>query len=197
MTPITMNGKRVDHPLAEQQTFAELLGYIRKSYNSDGALISSVRINGEEMSAADESRLSDIPIVEMGQIEFETSHPREVAEETLQGLKVFSHQLAQASRDVAVLSGMKEFGERFQHLLEGLSLFSEAAEGVKKILKITPQSQAALVEAEFLSILKDALQAHQSANWAYLNDLLAKHLPENLEQWETQALPAWIKSRDS
>ncbi len=197
MTLLTLNGKSISHPLAQDRPFSELLGFVRKSYNSEAVLISSVRINGEEMSATDESRLADVPLSDMGQVEVFTSHPREVAEETLQGLRIFCGQLAQASRDVAALAGTKEFAERFQKLLSGIELFSDATQGVKRILRIGSMPETALIEAEFMSVLRDGLQAHQTADWAYLHDLLAKHLPENFEQWRDQALPAWIKSRDS
>lgn len=132
------------------------------------------------------------------QLKTEVGTQAELARETLQILQEFIPYLIRYSKHAGELFKARvPAQEEFEELLEGLSNFSEGILESKKVLRISNHQLVDVLEADLLSILKDAVEFYQKADFQYISELLLIHLPENLEQWQAEGLPAIVSSRDS
>jgi hypothetical protein len=197
MNKFSVNGVERESPLSDEAALGDLLSFIRQTYNSDQALISAIHVDGLELRPDEELELRTIPVSQLGPIEVFTSHPREVAEETLQALKEFSLNLAELSRATAEIVGLTEFQPKLRALIEGIGTFMEALVTVRQILRIGLLEPVNFLEADLASILKDIVDCIEHPNPAYLQDLMKVHLPANLDEWREKAIPELIRSRDS
>lgn len=196
MSHLSVNGIELRLPLSPDASFQELINYLRRSLVTERTLISSVKVNGAEIAGIDDSQWANTPISQISSVEILTSHPKEIADDTLQNLSEFSLFLENLSRRTAEASLQPEFLKDFAKLVDGIGTFTEAVTEVKRILKLGALPSVAVVEADLLSILKDLLASQQKQEYTYMAELLENHLPPNLQQWRESALPAIARSRD-
>ncbi len=197
MTDFKINGMEREAPVALDENFEVLIQFVHENLVSETSLISSVKVNGVEISDSDEKALSSVPLSEIDSVEIDFAHPREVAEETLQTLKLFTDQLISLSQRIAGDLGSKQADQEFQNLIDGIQTFSDTIVHVRRILRIGLLGTVNVLEADLVSILKDLLQTHHSKDLTYRTALLHEHLPTNLTQWRDEGIPAMIRSRDS
>jgi hypothetical protein len=197
MEHFRVNGVETPAPLEQGENFESLIGYIHRHYVTDGSLISGLRVNGVEISERDEAELAKVHLSELESVEVTLSHPRELAEETLQTLIPFTHHLSDLSRKMAETGRHQPGAQEFRRLVDGVETFCDTLRTVKGILRVAIHAEVNILEVDLVDILKDLLETHASGDVAYRHDLLAKHLPDNLRDWRESGIPALIRSRDS
>ena len=197
MNPIYLNGIQVTVTIAPDCCFHELLNYLKGQIDPGSALITSVRINGNEVPNTEEQSIASTPVAHLDLIEVFTSHPKEVADETLYDLVEFSKILENLSITSATQISQVEFQTQFNRLIDGIGTFTEAVSGVKRILKLGLFNSIQALEVNLLNTLRDILKAKEHRQTEYLTQLLSVDLPENLRNWRESGLPSLIRSRDS
>jgi hypothetical protein len=197
MNFLTVNGVEMNVPLNADASFQELLGFLRETLVTEKALISCVRVNGSEINESDELAMRTTPLSDIQSVEIATSHPKEIADETLRHLSEYSEILENLSLTCAGCIDAPEFHGYFVRLVEGISTFTDALWGVKKILRVGLIPQIQVLETDLLSILKDLLSFHEKNETQFTQDLLSQHLPINLRQWREEGLPFLVRLRDS
>lgn len=200
MSAFVVNGQSRELPISEEASLQELVECVRKQWTSENSLITSIKINGTDLSSEEENQLGDVPVHLLDIIEVFTAHPREIAEETLQMLKTFTDGLIALSHVCAEGVGKAEAESKFLKLIEGMGTFHEALSTVKKILRLEedPRFQELYQhEGSLLAVLKEILAAKETRNIAHLRKLLAELLPQNLMAWRDSVIPTIIRARDS
>lgn len=198
MNHFAVNGIPLDVPFAPETPFQELVSYLKENLVADHAYISSLRVNGTEISENQEKALAKTPCSQFTSVEVFTAHPREVAEDTLQSLIEFSSLLEKFCARIGSQSKNTQFYAEFSKLMDGISTLTEGIAVVKKILNIDPGSVPPLdaLETDLLSILQSLLKHQEKKETADLAALIKERLRENLQNWRDVALPALIRSRD-
>ncbi|MBC7690407.1 MAG: hypothetical protein H7222_01450 [Methylotenera sp.] len=197
MTGFKINGVDRPAPVALNQDFGALIHFVHENMVNEMSLISSIRVNGLEISENDEKDLAPVILSDLESVEITFAHPREIAEDTLQTLKLFTDQLATLSRGTASQIGSTEAELDFQRLLDGIQTLADTVQSVKKILHIGVMPLINILEADLISVLTDLVQTHESKDLSYRAALLSEHLPLNLELWRDEGIPEMIRSRDS
>jgi len=196
MSYLLVNGIELNIPLSPEASFQDLIVFLRKNLTSESALISSVKVNGNEVNEPDEEKLATVPISQLKSVEVLTRHPKELAQETLEDAMEFISVLMSFSKKTAERIGGPEFFGSLNQLVDGIGYFTEAIIHVKKILKIGSLEVTDALEDQLLLILKEILRAHQKGQKQHLADFLNQDLIVNLEQWRMRGLPSLIRSRD-
>lgn len=198
MSLIKVNGKSVDYSAAPDQSLPELMERIRHDFNSEAAVISSIRIDGNEVDEEREAAIGGLRVADIGTIEVFTAHPRELAEETLQSLLEFTSHLELLSRNAgAKLNAGQAPKQEFMRLIDGVQTFTDALGQAKQILRVGRLEPVNVLEVDLTSILKDLVQYTEAGNREYVIDLLLNHLPANLTDWRVSGIPTLIRARDS
>lgn len=199
MNQVIVNGVTKDMPLNSSWMVMEALDFIKRKITSESVLISSIKLDGRELLV--DENLSASPLSAVGKIEIETSHPREVVDDTIQYLIVFAGQVSMLSRDVAECVRTNAPVERvepiFVKLVDGIRTFVEAVAAIKKVLKLGNHQHLGVLEADLASILSDLLEARRANDNEYAYALMHKYLPENFEQWISSGLNGLMRVRDS
>ncbi len=198
MRSFSVNGIEKDIPLDAPKTLPEFMDFVKKNFTSDSEMISSVKIDGLELNERSEAELAETPIEALEALEITTTHPREFVQDTLQTLIAFTHQLEGKSRAAgeAALSSSRGRAE-LASLVEGITTFTDALTGIKRILRIGFYQPIAVLEADLYSILKDLADFQAGEHWEFVADLLTEHLPTNFVDWRESGLPALMRARDS
>jgi hypothetical protein len=197
MKHILINGVEVDVPI-ENSNLHELIQKIRNDFSNESSLISSIRINGIEIDAQDETVIGRVPVTELKSIEVFTAHPREIAEETLQSLIEFaSHLEALCKSAASLLLQTPPKTDQLPKLADGITTFIDALANVKTILHVGAMNKVQVLEADLLSILKDMLDFQRKSEFHFVGSVVKDALVPNLEQWRTDGIPALIRLRDS
>ncbi len=182
----------------ERGSFGELLHAVREQFDSRESCISSIRVDGRELTENEEMAFALLPLSEVRSLEIATAHPREIAEETLQNLLVFTDHLTRLSRDCGqAFLAQGHPSRELAKLMDGIEMFLEALNNVRQILRVGMANSIDLLEADLTSIMKDMLDTYQQGQIGYVAELLCQHLPANLEDWKNDGLPSLIRSRDS
>jgi hypothetical protein len=197
MNHFIVNGQERPSPVAPGQKFSGLMEFLLGNYVNDASLISSIAVNGVELRGEDEKVYADVALADLDTVEVRLMHPREMAEDTLQTLILFTERLADMSRKAAEELGSPETDANFARLIDGMETFVDSVNTVKTVLRIAGLKPVDVLEADMLSIMKDVLSARETNNVDYLVQLLNDHLPINLHDWCVDGLPAMIRSRDS
>lgn len=197
MTQITVNGMEQSLPLEEKDSLSQAIQFVRKNYVSDTTWISSIKVNGNEVGGTEEGSFSEVPLSEIRSIEILTTHPRELADDTLRTLIEFSAHLEAFCGNVARQLAERGPSADFEKLLDGIGTFTESLVGAKQVLRVGSFGPIDVLEADLLSILKDVLEFFRKKDYAYVAELLRDPLTANLRQWREQGLPALVRSRDS
>ena len=198
MSLFLVNGVQLNVPLAPETPFQDLLSYLKKSFAPENVLISSLKVNGAEITEPEEKALADIPFSQLKSIEVFTAHPREIADETLQGLLKFSDVLQKLCVRTGQNPSDPRFYNDFSKLLDGITTLTEGITCVKNIMKLEEGSVPALdaLEDDLLAILKDLMKHQEQRKADQISVVLRERLSENLVNWKEVAIPALIRSRD-
>src|SRR3954463_15913248 len=75
MSTFLINGVEKQLPVSWESPLGALIQYAESHFNSDHALVTTFKVNGLEISAAEEVTLGGIPLSSLKTIEIETVHP--------------------------------------------------------------------------------------------------------------------------
>ncbi len=198
MNHFLVNGNHKPWPVPQTNSLSDLVDYFRKNCITRNELISTIRVDGVDFAEGDHTFPGKSALSTFRQIEIHTSHPREMAEDTLQNLLSFTPHLKGLSlRTGQTLREGGDINKQIQSLVNGMELFTQGIAGVKKLLRIGLLPEVQVLETDLFAILKDLFEYQAAGQTAFAADLLETHLPANLEDWTTRGLPAMIRSRDS
>ncbi|MBL7715657.1 MAG: hypothetical protein JNL01_09335 [Bdellovibrionales bacterium] len=204
MNHFSVNGNEVTLPESSDQSqmvFEQLMNRIQKEFVNDLSLISSISVDGKQISIDEETAMAKRPLSEIERVEVLTAHPRELAQETLQTLIPYVSQLKQLSEAIGerLWSG-EDIQSEFKSLIEGLEVVADSIASAKHILRIGQNPTTEILEKDLASLLKDLFETMQTSGeetLAFKVEILRRHLPMNLEDWAASGIPALIRSRDS
>jgi hypothetical protein len=201
MSTFLINGIEKQLPVSWESPLGELIQYAQKHLNSDQSLVTTYKLNGLEISAAEEVTLGGIPLNSLKTIEIQTVHPRELAEETLQALLPFLEQLKELGTRAVAARSKKEFREAYTRVIDGISTFFDAIASARQILKIEEHEPAARVAARLTddttALMRELLAMQEGGMIEALQKRLSEGLPARLNDWRDIGIPALIRSRDS
>jgi hypothetical protein len=196
MSQLSINGVELSLPLSPDALFQDLILYLRKNLPSETVLISSLKVNGNDVSESDEQTLAQIPIAELQSVEVFTRHPKELAQEILKDTLDFTLVLVGLSEKTAENLGKPDFYPYLTRLVDGIGYFTDAITQAKKVLKVEAFQVTDVLEADLLMTLKRLLQLQQQGQQVQMPDLLRQHLQPNFAQWRSVGIPALMRSRD-
>lgn len=198
MNLFSINGMSCPTPIGHEETFENLIAYLHRSLVNENSLISSIRVNGSEIGPTEEADLAGKPLSAIESIEVVCVHPREIAEETLQALRLLLPTLSDLSRRAAaaVEQGLTAESET-RRLIDGLETLSDAVTSARTILRLGRLATVDVLESDLLSILQDLFDSQKKGDLKYRVELLRDHLPANLGEWGTTGIPEMIRARDS
>lgn len=188
---VKINGVEQAIP-GEETMFEDFIKGLNQSLGAERRVISSIRIDGKEISETDEARLNAMRMNEVGSVEVETANPADLAYQTLSTLETYLDRLitsieksAQSYRSKNLVAGDAFFAKA----IDGLDLFVQTIGGVKLALRIGLNPQLALAEADLISVMNDLLDAKRQNNYVFMAELLEKELVDNLKEWKTKIFP--------
>lgn len=196
MNEILINGESKPVHLKPESSFGELYQYIYKNFTDERRLISSLIVDGVEVTPRVEAEYKERSISQFGTVEVTTAHPRELAEDTLQTLSLFTDTLIRLSFRAAQSGTAEELGQNLTKLVEGLDTFTETVTSIKSILRVSHQQTLKLLEIDLGSILTDIFEAKQRNDDGFVRETLKSHLPDNLKQWKEVVIPKLLRLHD-
>jgi hypothetical protein len=201
MSTFLINGIEKPLPVSWESPLGELIQYAQAHLNSEQSLVTTFKVNGLEISAAEEVTLGGLPLNSLKSVEIQTAHPKELAEDTLQSLLPFLEKLTQLALRASAARSKKDFRESYTRVVDGISTFFDAIASAKDILKIQEHESSAQIAArlteETTALMRELLAMQEGGMLEQLQARLASGLPEKLAQWRDQGIPALIRSRDS
>ncbi|MGK5087831.1 hypothetical protein WDW86_09750 [Bdellovibrionota bacterium FG-2] len=198
MNQFLVNGNPQPWPVPQTTSLSDLMNYFRKNCITRNELISTICVDGVNFSEGDQTFPGESTVAIFQKIEIHTSHPREMAEDTLQNLLSFAPHLEGLSlRTGRLIREGADANKQFQSLVNGMEIFTQGIAGVKKLLRIGLLAEVQVLEADLFSILRDLFEYQSAGQTQFVADLLESHLPMNLVDWQTRGIPAMIRSRDS
>lgn len=180
--------------------FDEFMTGLNKKLDAERRVISAIRINGQELSEADEQKIATTPLDQMGEIEIDTASPIDLAFQTLSTLDLYVDKLVASIQKASAHYRGKNLvaaDAYFAKAIDGLDLFVQTIGGVKLALRVGLNTHLALAEAELISVMNDLLDAKRQANYVFMADLLEKDLTDNLVEWKSKVFPILRNLRTS
>jgi len=201
MSTFLVNGIEKKLPISWEAPLGELIQYVQRNINNDQSLVTTYKINGLEISAAEEVTLGGIPLSSLNTVEIETVHPKELAEETLQSLIPFLDQLSTMGLRAAASRSPKEFRDAYGRVIDGIATFFDAVASAKQILKTREDEPAGKIVGKLTddttALMRELLALQEGQMFENLKAHLSERLPAQLARWRDEGVPALIRSRDS
>jgi hypothetical protein len=188
MSMISLNGKKLSLEVSPQMPLKELVEFLRKKVTTHQNFVSSIFVNGVELTYSKEEEFASIPFSDFESIEVFTAYSKELIDETLQHLMEYSTFLQKLSKDTGTLIDETDFHPRFQELIDGISTFAEGISSIKDVLHIRNRPKIETPELELLQILRDLCTHYQNNENSQVQEILQSRLPENLNTWQTSGL---------
>ncbi len=177
---------------SEQMQLSNLIKNLNQSNASQNQFVSSVVVNGKELSEADQNDVLPRTIGEFESIEVVISNPSTLALETLNTLETYLVKLSDNFKETARAyqdRNLLQADQLFMRAVDGLDLFVQTITGVKGAIRLGLNSKLAIAEATLLSIMNDLLEAKRQNNYTLLSELLSTDLTENFAEWREQVFP--------
>jgi hypothetical protein len=194
---IHINGNRYDIPCSEDTSLSEAIRYVENKMLNNQILVTSIRVDGVELTERERNELAEIPIRALGDLEILTASPREIADDTIQSLIPYVASLSELSRTIVDSEKGIYNEEMFRKLLDGLELMADAVNTVKRALKVGPIDEISEAEDELALQLSLILDARRSNDIQTAQKLMTNDLPRVLNHWSEVALPALASYRDN
>lgn len=195
ISQIKINGSQVSLPENAELSFSQVIEYVEGKLLSDQSMISSIKIDGIELTDDERTEIAEIPITNLGELEFFTAHPREIADETLQSLIPFSEELAELSRKLGSDPVLNE--TEFRRFLDGIELMTEAVSTVKRAMQVEGLPELTALEDALAADLSKLFEARTSKNIVLAAETLRGSLAETITKWAVAGIPALMTCRDS
>ncbi len=199
MNHFLLNGVERDLPENMQTSLRDFLETVRSSQVAPNSFLSSIRVNGIEMKEGTEEDNDFLArsLEQVDRVEITTLHPREFIEDTLQTLLKFTLHLEGLSQRVGAQYAETGGSPELTTLVDGIETLNETVFGARQMLRIGFLQPVAVAEADLQSILKDLVDFCAGGHKEFVAELLIEHLPLNLREWRSKAIPALLRSHDS
>jgi len=196
MIEIVINGVRTEIEGDKEQPLGGVLKNVRTGMSNEQTLISSLRVNGQELTDVTEELLASQPVSVVGPIEVETASKNQIAHETIDALLTFLPELMVLAQRTAVSPNKGERVQIFNRLLNGIETFYEAVSAVKLTYRIPENENLALLEGSLISIMDRLLVACEERNDQRLNAILEGDLADNFRLWMSTGIPSVLNTID-
>ncbi|OUR93027.1 hypothetical protein A9Q84_21220 [Halobacteriovorax marinus] len=204
MTSVTINNKFIQHS-EKDLNVNDLMEFILKEVLHEDEVITSLDIDGKQLSYEEEQESLSIPVAKYSDINFSTTSSYELAFEALNDCSSYIDTIVEKINLLTEYQNENKQHEAnlmFGEVIEIMDLFVQLMSRIYKTVRKrhTHQLQATetfqQLEIHLLSIMKTLLPAKEKNDIIMLNDLLEYELIDNLTQWKIKAIPELKKLRD-
>lgn len=190
---VMVNGRPQNVNFEENWSLDQLVSELRDQISDEKQIVTSIKVNGLELMDAHQAGLLDFQIKALSQIEIKTEerrdHIREVGEDIVRILGDYIPHLVRLSLAVAQFKNGIHSHE-FRKLTEGMEIIVNTLQTFKVGVGISLESPARVLEAELKSIFKELISAQETKNETMVQDILEKQIPEHLDHWLKEGIPA-------
>lgn len=204
MTSVTVNNKFIKNS-ETNISVNDLMEYILAEVLHEDEVITSVDIDGKQLSYEEEQESLNLSADKYNDINFSTTSSYELAFEALNDCSSYIDTIVEK---ITLLTEYQnenkqaEANQMFGEVIEIMDLFVQLMSRIYKTIRKrhSEQFQATQtfqnLEIHLLSIMKALLPAKEKNDIIMLNDLLEYELIDNLTQWKIKAIPELKKLRD-
>lgn len=192
---IIVNGKEEMISLDGSEDFSSLIQMIYEKYSTKTHALSSLKVNGIEISPDTEALLGGESVRNVKSVDVEVIPTDDVAHKTLMNVRDSLKSMIELSHKLSVEQDTKIFDFGFIELVEGLQTTFEAVELVKKYWDLSSDEDVMLLEENLESAISKVLLFRQSKQDSKVKSVLRKELPESLQYWWDVAIPSMMHNR--
>lgn len=124
------------------------------------------------------------------------SHPKELAEEALQVLIPFAHEIARLCESAVVERSIEGFQGKLLRIIRSIQLLCGAVDGVEEMLRVEDQEPIVALEKELQFILMRILDSRNDRDDDLTRRVLRDELAPHLHSWSRVGIPGLLRSRD-
>ena len=202
---IKVDGKNQEDKFSAK-TAGKLLSEMRQAVTSAGRVITSIEVDGKELSQAEEKKMASARVKEFNLIEVRTAEPRELCLATLQEVGRHIQPIIDESARIASLIDTGKEVQAFERILPCLEVWSAILAAVQKIAALMqvdvkqissaqePLSESVGALVRFLQCLKTSIDGQ---DLVAVRDAMKHEMPEVAARISAQisALSAAISSK--
>ena len=195
---INLNQKAEEVPTDGIKNFGELMTIVSRRAERGGDRVLQVKLNGEDVTGRDRSKLDEMPLAEIHDLDVETGDPKLLARSTLYSVADFLEMLLKEMQGAAGLF-RRGYDEKssgtFLRCLDGLQVFMHSLEKCRRLLGLsfellyvpTQNGSGDITVAQnrgrLFEVLDAMIEAQLNQDWILLADLLEYELVPVLEDW--------------
>lgn len=204
MASVTVNNKLIKNS-DQNISINDVMEYVLSEVLHDDEVITSVDLNGKQLSYEEEQEVLTVPADQYQDINFTTTSSYELAFDALNDCSSYIETIISKIEFLTELQNENKMSEAnvvFGEVIEIMDLFVQLMSRIYKTVRKrhTEQLQATTtfqnLEIHLLSIMKALLPAKEKNDIIMLNDLLEYELTDNLTQWKIKAIPELKRLRD-
>ncbi|MDD0854636.1 hypothetical protein HBN50_16100 [Halobacteriovorax sp. GB3] len=205
MTMISVNNQIIDHKINDKKTVHEIMDYILDNHAGSEEVVTSITINGKELTPEEENTCLDIEFSSFNHINFKLQSSLEMAYMSLDSCSGYiDNVIAQIHTTLKLYNENKidQANVNFSEVIEIMDLFIQLMARIHKNIKrahpsyFVDNKTLQSLEIHLLSIMKALVPAKEKNDIIMLSDLLEYELIDNLTQWKIKAIPELKKTRE-
>lgn len=185
-----LNGIEKNFPATSGASVYSLFQYLYEFCSTESEVISSIKINGQEMAGKNEDELKHVFLDQVTRIEVLTDSSERVMEKTLDSLSQFLENLIQICGSAKESPGKGELYPLLGKIVEGIDLLSDTTSTVKASLRKGLDQKIRFLEIDLISIMRDLLDASQRSETEFVKELIHNDLQDNLNRWKNEGIPS-------
>lgn len=198
MALITVNHEDISSKFDSNQTVNEVMNSLLSGIIKDSEVITSISINGKELTESEEGECMPSIVGGFNEIDFTVKSSIELAFEALDSCNSYIDVVITKIQELNVLYSAGEFEKAnylFAEVIEIMDLFVQLMSKIHSTLrsslkeKFEKTETLQNLEIHLLSVLKGLVPAKEKNDVVMLCDLLEYELIDNLTQWKIKAIP--------
>ncbi|WP_417337103.1 hypothetical protein [Halobacteriovorax marinus] len=204
MVSVTVNNKTIEKP-EQNANVNDLMNFVLNEVLHDDEVITSIDIDGRELSYEEEQSSLAMPVSNYKDINFSTTSSYELAFDALNDCSTYIETIIAKIAQYTELQNdnkQEQANMMFGEVIEIMDLYVQLMAKIYKTVRKRHQEQLRhtntfqTLEIHLLSIMKAMIPAKEKNDIIMLNDLLEYELIDNLTQWKIKAIPELKKLRD-
>jgi hypothetical protein len=198
MALITVNHEDISSKFDSNQTVNEVMNSLLSGIIKDSEVITSISINGKELSEAEEGECLPNVVGGFNEIDFTVKSSVELAFEALDSCSSYIDVVVTKIKELNKLYSAGEYDRAnylFAEVIEIMDLFVQLMSKIHSTLRLSLKDKFIKtktlqnLEIHLLSVLKGLVPAKEKNDVIMLCDLLEYELIDNLTQWKIKAIP--------
>lgn len=198
MAQVTINHEDLSLNLKKDQSIGDVMNKLCDEILKDSEIITSIHINGQELSQSEENGLLPKQASSFESINFTVKTSSELAFEALDSCSSYIDVVIAKIHELGRLYAAGEIqlaNNLFSEVIEIMDLFIQLVTKIHSTFrtnlgdKFVKTETLQTLEIHLLSILKGLVPAKEKNDIVMLCDLLEYELVENLTQWKIKAIP--------